>query len=631
MSSQTESLASPPIIRNPNHLYDSDWPEIHRILKQKCISCHNKKSEQSDLNGYEALMNATDEEGKKLVVPGNPEQSSFFESINWNSEEFVDSKLDDEPSMPHDPKEWLTTGQIQSVRRWIENGALEYQLPGTCNIKPLTELDFPSANECKTCHPKQYEEWSRSMHAYAQQSPIMEAFTLTLQERTSGTLGTFCTRCHTPIGTALGENGLVRNVHRSRISREGVTCVVCHRISRPYYKSNVRMTIQPGDREVACIYGPFESHIHSTDNGHPSKKQSYLKDSSFCGSCHDVTNPEGVRLEEAFSEWQNSPAAKKGITCQNCHMGPVQGIPIQDCERPKGYAAVVPGLDPKLMPVRYLSDHTFAGPDYSLLPDTEFPHKLDWMYETDYKDQENLTEHQKRTLKQNRIINRRQLEIANNKRYELLRNAARIHVQTPNQVCAGKKIKVQVDVESMTAGHNFPTGFSAERQLWVEISLCDPHGNIVFHSGNLDQNQDLRDEHSYYVEHGMISRDRHLLNFQNKFVGLTNKGNDRPLVIPANRHLTPLNILRPATGISASFGRPSTFRIAKSSIPPLDTVSKKYPIRIPETPGNYCLKVRLNFRHLPPVLFDKIGTPHLKHLLEIVVIDEFKTGIQVTN
>ena len=36
--------------------------------------------------------------------------------------------------------------------------------------------------------------------------------------------------------------------------------------------------------------------------------------------------------------------------------------------------------------------------------------------------------------------------------------------------------------------------------------------------------------------------------------------------------------------------------------------------------------MRLNFRNLPPALFDKIGIPHLKPLLETVVIDEYQGG-----
>ena len=100
-------------------------------------------------------------------------------------------------------------------------------------------------------------------------------------------------------------------------------------------------------------------------------------------------------------------------------------------------------------------------------------------------------------------------------------------------------------------------------------------------------------------------------------------------MLSVNRHLSPVNILRPATGVSASFGRPPGFRIAKGSLPPLKTMGQTYPIRLPSCPGDYTLHVALNFRHLPPTLLDYIGTPHLKHLLEVVVIDQYKSVIHV--
>ena len=38
------------------------------------------------------------------------------------------------------------------------------------------ENRFPSATTCKTCHPDHYREWSVSAHAYAQMSPVFNAF-----------------------------------------------------------------------------------------------------------------------------------------------------------------------------------------------------------------------------------------------------------------------------------------------------------------------------------------------------------------------------------------------------------------------------------------------------------------------
>lgn len=623
------ATAAPHTISNVEHPYDPDWPDVRLILAQKCNACHRPGTDQSDLTSWEAIIDAKHMHGDTLVVPGKPESSLLWQYVEWNVSEEAGSTLPAEPEMPPEKSEWLTAGQLETLARWIRNGALKYRLPDTCDTWPLLEIDFPSAKECSTCHPKQFEEWSRSMHAYAQHSPVFEAFNLTLQERTSGTIGTFCTRCHTPVGTALGENGQRRNVNRSRLSMEGVTCISCHRIDRSYYKASTRRHIVPGKLSEGCMYGPFPDAVSVDENSHGAARSVSIRSSAFCGTCHDVFSPEGIRLEEAFSEWQNSPAAKNEHTCQHCHMGPVQGQPFRECERPLGRAATVPGIDPENIPLRPLSDHTFAGPDYSLLPDTEFPYKLDWMYETDYRRTELLTQHQKLTLNQLRRRNREQLKIARNKRYELLQNAAEINVTTPESVSCGDQLPIRVDVRSLVAGHNFPTGFTEERQLWVSVELCDSFGRPVFVTGDFDHNGDLRDEHSHEVLGGHAHWDRHLLNFQSKFVGLATRGTERPLILSVNRQLAPLNIFRPAPQPTAAFGRPAAFRISKGSIAPLSTVSRVYKAQLPEQAGEYCLRVRLNYRHLPPHLMDEIGTPHLKPLLETVVIDQHDSVLQV--
>ena len=630
------SVAAPHVISSSNHPFDPDWLLVQEILEQKCVACHRGNIEDRyDLSSYEALMKAGQpDEGEDkddamiAVVPGDCESSVLWEKVQWNAECEKDSDLDDRPEMPEDKLEWLTKSQIETIERWINNGALEYRLPPTCNIRPLLESDFPSAKECKACHPKQYTEWSRSMHHYAQHSPIYMAFNLTLQERTGGTLGTFCSRCHTAIGTSLGENALRRNVNRSQISMEGVTCIVCHRRTNPAHKTNGRDYIQPGKMLDTCMYGPFEGAV-TPEGNHKSQKNPYIKSSNFCGSCHDVTSPGGVRLEEAFSEWQNSPAAKQGISCQQCHMGPVQGVATRDCDRPLGRAAKVPGVDDKLIPLRPLANHTFSGPDYSVLPDTEFPHKLDWMYEKDYRDTKNLTPYQIKTLETLRRRNRKELNIAKKMRIELLQRSASMKLTAPKNARPGESIKLRVDVKSLVSGHSFPTGFTAERQLWVDIKVCDPLGREIFHSGNLDTNGDLRDSHSHAVEAGKVPHDKYLLHFQNRFISLTQKGTERAVILALNRHVAPLSFTRPATGPSMSFGRPPVLRIAKGSLPPLGTIGKNFPVLLPKLCGDYTVDAVLNFRNLPPNLLDEIGVPHLKHLLEVVPITSCRRVIRV--
>ncbi len=639
-SSQTTAAPHTLTLKPHQHPYDPDWPDVYMILANKCTKCHRADNdERTDFTSYEALMAAKQDDEYNVVTPGKIEDSLLWEYVNWNvhaasqtKEEACEGECEDfeeapdTPEMPPEKEEWLSAGQLQIIRRWIKNGALQFRVPANCRTYPVTEMDFPSARQCGGCHPKQFDEWSRSMHAYAQHSPVFEAFNLALIERTDGTIGTFCSRCHTPVGTTLGEPAGLRNVHRSQVSMEGVTCVVCHRRQQKQYKSSGRIHIEPGKLLDTCVYGPFDDPVSRNANAHDSKELPYLKSSAFCGECHDVTSPAGVRLEEAFSEWQNSPAARKNITCQACHMGPEPGVPIPDNLRPLGRAAEVEGYDETLIPQRRLTDHTFAGPDYSLLPDTEFPHKLDWMYETDYRNVENLTPYQQVQLKKLRKRNRLQLAKASQARKTLLRNGARIHVHHPKHAAPGQHVHLKVDVQSLISGHSFPTGFTAERQLWVAVDVRDATGRKIFSSGDFDHNGDLRDEHSHDVLTGKLPTDHYLLNFQSKFIALTNKGTERSVVLSVNRHIAPLSLFRPAPVVSASFGRPPGFRVSKGSLPPLKTVSRTYPFKMPAN-GPVHVDVRLNFRHLPPALLDHIGTPHLKNLLEVVVIDHYECDI----
>ena len=77
-----------------------------------------------------------------------------------------------------------------------------------------------------------------------------------LIELTNGTLGDFCIRCHTPVGMALQEPIVMSNMDRHPTSREGVTCVVCHRINQNWGKGAGRQALIAGDLG-APIVGPI--------------------------------------------------------------------------------------------------------------------------------------------------------------------------------------------------------------------------------------------------------------------------------------------------------------------------------------------------------------------------------------
>src|SRR5262249_2359975 len=175
--------------------------------------------------------------------------------------------------------------------------------------KPIPETRFIAATECRDCHPAQYREWRTSMHAYAQHSPVVEAFNRFVLRGSGGAVGSFCIRCHTPIGISSGEGPLRPNVHRSAVAMDSVSCTVCHsQHTRTGEASGAIPVPLPGGPEPT-IYGPCAGHDEpgpSDDAArlikapHVARRSEFMTTGRFCGACHDVIFPNGVRLEEAF-------------------------------------------------------------------------------------------------------------------------------------------------------------------------------------------------------------------------------------------------------------------------------------------------------------------------------------------
>ena len=246
---------------------------------------------------------------------------------------------------------------------------------------------YPTAAQCGQCHKQIYEEWSSSQHAYASISPMFHKFEQKFQELTQGTVGTFCVRCHQQVGTQLGEARESPLWARSQISREGISCITCHRVKESYGKVNGERRVEPG-KIYEPVYGSGEKSVikdvladketysvkTSTDGrGNDIHKGMITNDqitkSEFCVSCHQVAVNLGIKLEIVWDQYRDSPARKAGVTCQDCHMGKVPG-------KPEGYAtapsAVVGGKE--INPGRKHANHRFIGPGYSIAHPGIFPH-----------------------------------------------------------------------------------------------------------------------------------------------------------------------------------------------------------------------------------------------------------------
>lgn len=500
----------------------------------------------------------------------------------------------------------------------------------------FAENRFPSANTCKTCHENHYKEWSVSQHAYSQLSPIYMAMQNKINQLSNGTNGDFCIRCHTQVGMNLGESTYKSNLERHPTSREGITCVVCHRVNQPYGKASGRLALVEGDL-LTEVYGPTgdtelnrvldnRDKYRVVTNANESGRQIHTKvghfphiqTSQFCGSCHDVNLFNGFRLEEAFSEYKNSPAAARGESCQDCHMATVQGA---ISEYPQGPAAIVGNVPTR---DRKLTNHYFAGPDYSVIHPGLFPHNSEaaemasmeeWLEFDDKAGwgtdsfEDNVEDNYQFPIRWRAIDDRydartiitaqhKLLDWATSKRIEVLRNGYHMgELQVRKNTTKG--LEFVIPVKNATDGHNVPTGFDAERLLWLEVTAKNQDGDIIFKSGDLDPNGDLRDTHSSYVHNGLLKRDKYLFNLQSKFVTRNLRGGEREQVLAVNYSADVIPFVRPFTRSLMLTGQPANVRKHRQTIPPSATRIAKYKINKSQLAGASQITIEYKLKSAP--------------------------------
>jgi len=298
---------------------------------------------------------------------------------------------------------------------------------------------------CRPCHGRQVAQWSASMHARAHTDSVYNRYFIKASQESGRRLETFCARCHTPLGVLRGEIPFARAPRRpadtrvSAVATEGVQCDFCHTIAGYDRLEN------GGYRLAAArvMRGPLKD---ARSPMHGTAYDPLFRRSELCGTCHNVTHPQnGIVLESTFSEWRASPHARRGVSCQDCHM--TAGLTRR---------IVRPGQAGHGGPPRpHIADHFFVGPNliYSSRDDSAQGREL------------------------------RRLSA------ELLRRAARLEIGEPVQ--RGERIAVPITVRNVGAGHGLPTGVTELRQIWLDVAVKDARGREVLRSGALDARGEL--------------------------------------------------------------------------------------------------------------------------------------------
>ena len=511
---------------------------------------------------------------------------------------------------------------------------------------------YPTAAQCGECHKQIYEEWSSSNHAYASISPMFHAFEQKFQHLTQGTVGTFCVRCHQQVGTQLGENRETPLWKMSQISREGVSCITCHRVQEQYGKVNGERRVEPG-KIYDPVFGSGEKSVikdilankdtysvktskdgRGTDMHNGMMTNPQITKSEFCVSCHQVAVNLGIKLEIVWDQYRDSPAMKAGVTCQDCHMGKVPG-------KPEGYAtgpsAVVGGKE--INPGRKHANHRFIGPGYSIAHPGIFPHntkaqaftmkewlEFDWRSGWGTNDFEDKVAHGKIKVDfpkrwadgldredARQIIdeNLKKLDERYELRRQVMENGTKIDgPYFDGDPKAGKTLAFSYKIKNVNTGHNLPSGsLGAQPQLWVNVALVDPDGKNIWESGYVDSNGDMADLHSLDVAAGKIRTDQQLVNLQTKFLTTNVKGTDREMYLPVNFDIDPLPHLRPPQIPTTVLNHPPLVRLENHSLTPLGEMQAKYevPGNLIKKPGKYRLAFRMRSRAEPIYFMRFVG------------------------
>ena len=380
---------------------------------------------------------------------------------------------------------------------------------------------FSSASVCQPCHEAHFAQWKTSMHAYAMIDPVFRALVAVRQADYDGAQDQFCTQCHSAIATRGGE--IVPGFSFDELSEvvlEGVTCEACHKASEVRRDHNSGLLLDPDGPLRATIPDPIENPAHA------SEYSPVHGTSTFCASCHDVVEVSDLNLERPYEEWLESPAFIEGRTCQTCHMPSYTGNATEGA------------------PVRSLHEHWFVGVDLPLTEGFVTPEELD--------------------AGRVRVL-------------DLLSTAAALATEAPDSVVAGQQLDLLVTVQNLIDGHNLPTGSTFVRQVWLEVLVTDAAGAVLYETGTLDGNGDLRDHFSELDPYG----DDDLVTFGSRF--LSPEGEPEVFSWRAAEHIS-------------------------NSIPPLH--QRTSTLFIPteaSTVGPLAIEARLRFRTHPPFLLRRLG------------------------
>lgn len=327
------------------------------------------------------------------------------------------------------------------------------------------------------CHAEIYAEWRSSAHRYAAMDPIFQGIQTVMAKQNGPESTRYCGGCHDPISLFSGsKNIFTEKLTGSQGYDEGISCLACHSIQKTDIQGNANYTIfQPSeylwqwspDHTAGAVARNFLIRAWPAQHNRLSKRM--YKKPEYCAACHkqfidqEVNRIGWVQLQNQYdnwaaSHWNHKGDARSTVECRECHM-PLVASNDPAAGDTANYNRSAD--DQKHRSHRFLAANNFV-PALLRLDGSEKHVELT------------------RAWLQGRV----DVPEIRNKWAE--GPVVKVRIEAPPSVAPGQTIPVRVILSSNKVGHDYPTGPLDMIQSWVELSVVDDAGHVVFTSGERD-------------------------------------------------------------------------------------------------------------------------------------------------
>jgi Tfp pilus assembly protein PilF len=348
----------------------------------------------------------------------------------------------------------------------------------TDNGEFIDPKSFATAQYCSHCHQEAHAQWRQSAHSNSNRPPWYLRNVNLLSAEKNISSSRHCEGCHDPIAVVAG--AITEGAKRERpYDQDGITCMVCHSIQSVDTRGTGSFILaEPAvltDENGKPIHRAVsdEEILSHLDRHSAAVMKPLYRTSEFCAACHKAALPRLLndykwqRAISLYDEWQLSSFSKESplpfykkdtvSKCQTCHM-PREAVATKD------YGA----KDGQLASHRWLGANTII-PQY---------------YHYD--------EQAKRIVEflQNSVFNVDIFALQTGDPDATSNLVAPLGTERFD-LAAGKRVTASVVIQNKGIAHSFVPEQRDMYESWVEFTVKDSAGKVIFESGDVQPGGEL--------------------------------------------------------------------------------------------------------------------------------------------